>query len=362
MKVLQIIQNLKKGGAERIALEICVHLNQIKGFSTLILFFEGENEYEELYPDVQTKKVSTNVEISLIRKNKIDVFQLQKALSNFKPDVVNTHLYRSEFLVSLCNLNGAKWFSHIHGFAPEYRTNNPWKKKITLKYERFLINKNRSKIQFVAVSENIGKFIKKFAPKNTKIHKLENGIDLEKFKKNFRPKQYTFCSVGSLVSNKNHVFLLKIIKALNEKRNGLYSLIIVGDGSERKNLESYINKHKLKVELAGKTNDVSKFINLGEIYLHSSRREAFGLTILEAMACGLPAITLDGGGNSQLVKSNFNGYLIRNENINEFVIKIEKLLDDKKLLEKMSINASKTAQNFGMDNYISKLIKIYMSN
>ena len=79
MKVLQIIQNLKKGGAERIALEICVHLNQIKGFSTLILFFEGENEYEELYPDVQTKKVSTNVEISLIRKNKIDVFQLQKA-------------------------------------------------------------------------------------------------------------------------------------------------------------------------------------------------------------------------------------------------------------------------------------------
>tara|TARA_B100001094_G_scaffold330772_1_gene396856 strand:- start:765 stop:1850 length:1086 start_codon:yes stop_codon:yes gene_type:complete len=361
MKILQVIPSLKKGGAERITLEICSRLNQIDGYSTLIVFFEGKNEYEELYPDVKTVKVRTNVQISLTKKNKIDVSQLQKVVSDFQPDIVNSHLYRSEFLISLCDLNGAKWFSHIHGFAPEYRTNNHWKKKITLKYERFLINKNRSNVQFIAVSENIGKFMSRFNAK-AKIHMLENGIDLEKFKKSDNDRSFTFCSVGSLVENKNHDFLLKVLKSLNKKRNENHPMIIVGDGPERKKLKSYISEHNLIVELVGKTNEVAKYLNQGKIYLHASRREAFGLTILEAMACGLPGVTLDGGGNSQLVKTNYNGFLIKEENIDEFVKCIESLLDNNKLFQEMSRNAVETAENFGIDAYISKLIKIYSNN
>ena len=358
MKIIHVIPNLKKGGAERIALEVCSRLNQKKGFSALILYFEGENEYKEVYPDVQTKKVSTSIEISLFKKNKIDVSQLQKVVSDFQPNIINSHLYRSEFLISLCDLKGAKWFSHIHGFAPEYRTNNSWKKKITLKYERFLINQNQSKIQFVAVSKNIGEFLRRFNAK-AKIHILENGIDLEKFKKSNNNRFFNFCSVGSLVDNKNHAFLLKVLKSLNKKRSENHSMIIVGDGPERKKLESYISEHNLRVELIGNTNEVSKYLNQGKIYLHASRREAFGLTILEAMACGLPGVTLDGGGNSQLVKTNYNGFLMKEENIDEFVRCIESLLDDESLFQKMSKNAVETAQNFGMDSYISKLIVIY---
>lgn len=79
--------------------------------------------------------------------------------------------------------------------------------------------------------------------------------------------------------------------------------------------------------------------------------ETFGLTILEAMAYGIPVIVPNVGGPTEIVEDNFNGYRINSTNLNAIQSKIMDLLSDKKLYSRLSNNAITKAKKFNPDNF-----------
>ena len=83
------------------------------------------------------------------------------------------------------------------------------------------------------------------------------------------------------------------------------------------------------------------------------------LTLIEALASGLPVITLNGGGNKNLIIQGMNGYLINNPNVNEFTNKIIELWQNKSLLKKQSRYAKQFAKQFDIINYCNKILNIY---
>ena len=95
------------------------------------------------------------------------------------------------------------------------------------------------------------------------------------------------------------------------------------------------------------------------IYVHSAKKEALGLSLIEAMASGLPVITLDGKGNRDIIEQDRNGYIFFDQDANAFAEKILSIWGNKKLYDQMSEYAHSFAAKYDIENYIEKLIGYY---
>jgi glycosyltransferase EpsD len=354
---------LRKGGAERLVIDICKFSALQPNLEVRLLFFDGDNEFQEECNLFYVKQVKVSYEISLLRKNKIDVKELQEQINIFLPHVINTHLYAAEFVSRLCEAKKSKWFSHVHGFAPQYKKGNKIKKRIIYAYERWLISKG-DPIVFIAVSNGIKEFLQKYFITKRRIEVLLNAIEVEKFtnlqKRTLNKKDIRLISVGNLVENKNHLFLIEVMKKLKQKEFS-FSLSIVGSGVLEEKIFTKINQENLPIFLEGKQSDVSSYLKKSDIYVHCAKKEAFGLTILEAMASGLPVVTLNGVGNSVLIKQGENGYLIKDEEVNLFVEAIMNCICSDHVYKKMSDKSVQMAKKYSINNYILNLQTIYFS-
>jgi glycosyltransferase involved in cell wall biosynthesis len=370
MKILHIIPNLKKGGAERLVLDICNSLKKIQGIKVKLITFEDENQYEYLTTDLDHSVISASVKLSVKGKNKIKVDALQKEINSFKPDIIHTHLFEAEIVSRSCLYSRAKWFSHCHNNMEQF--NNFSKQTLVQKtfftnyiekkylFNRYLANGGN---HFIAISNNTRTFYKKTA-REFPITLLPNAIDYDRF---YNPnvdeknkKSLTLINVGSLLKNKNQIFLFEIIKILI-KTNISVELILLGEGENRHQLESGIKKYRLEnqIKLLGTVDNVEDYLNKADMYVHSAISEAMGLTILEAMAAGLPVITLDGKGNRDLIEEGKNGYMIYEQNAELFAQTIIDLWNDKQKYREMSEYAQEFAKQYDIKPYVEKLILLY---
>ncbi|MDC9524634.1 glycosyltransferase [Pseudoalteromonas sp. Angola-30] len=118
--------------------------------------------------------------------------------------------------------------------------------------------------------------------------------------------------VGRLVKQKNVLDILLVFKEMSRFDNDL-KLTVVGDGSERKSLESFCELHSLnnKVSFVGKVDDVSNYYRDASLTLLTSFNEGFPNVLLESIAAGTPVVSYDcPSGPSEIVQDNINGFLV----------------------------------------------------
>lgn len=129
---------------------------------------------------------------------------------------------------------------------------------------------------------------------------------------------FTFVTVGRLVSIKCFDMLVEAFSQVKQKT--VVRLIIVGDGPERHKIEKQIEKFGLqdKIIMPGlkKPEEVSEILCESDCFVLSSRRETFGIVLIEAMAKGLPVISTKCGGPEAFV-NNENGLLVAPDNPHE---------------------------------------------
>jgi L-malate glycosyltransferase len=164
-----------------------------------------------------------------------------------------------------------------------------------------------------------GKLMIKYKLEN--VRQLPNFIDGTVFKPHSIAKNshFTFISVGSLHPNKGFDILLEAFNLLSKQYPKIsFKLIVIGDGNERRRLESFIKLHDLKksVLMSGwmKNIELPQILNHAHVFISSSRVETFGISPLEALACGLPVITTISGGPEQFINIQ-NGLLVEKENV-----------------------------------------------
>jgi len=374
MKILHIIPNLLKGGAERLVSDIVHELSTREGIEVRLVLFQDEIAYD--IDDIRhfVHIIPSSIQLSFWRKNKYQIAALQNFLEDFQPDIIHSHLFEAEITSRSCFFQNAQWFSHSHDRMKSFRKFKfkalLSKKQLTDYYERkYLLSryKKNGGNHFIAISNDIESFLKSTLPHNiVKINKLENAIDSNRFKEPrlieekvlFQPIK--LISIGRLDTNKNHQFLLDCI--FNLKNRGFqFHLSIVGEGDTRPQLEQKINDLELhsEVTLASVKDNVEEYLWESDIYVHSAITEGFGLTLIEAMASGLPVITLDGGGNRDLMEEGKNGFLIEEANVNLFVEKILELKNNPALYQNMSQYAKTFAQKFDIVPYVDNLLKLY---
>ena len=210
----------------------------------------------------------------------------------------------------------------------------------------------------VANTEYLANQIESIGCDKNKIRIIPVGVNTELFKasndKQIEDKVFKIISVGRLDRVKGQRYAIEAIRILKNKGYKVH-LSIIGEGSERKNLESLIQKNDLvnEVVLTGKKNrkEVEASLNEHDIFVlpaiavDNERRETQGLATLEAQSCGLPVVVFNSGGVKYTVLDGETGFVVPEYDIETFVLKIEKLITDIELRKNMGQKAIQFVKN-----------------
>jgi glycosyltransferase involved in cell wall biosynthesis len=169
--------------------------------------------------------------------------------------------------------------------------------------------------------------------------------------------------VARLARVKDHVTLLEAylsLTALGDKNR----LLVVGDGQLRAKLEDLafslgISK---RVIFAGLRDDIPDLMRAMDIFVLSSLSEGISLTLLEAMACCLPLVATEVGGNPEVVINGETGYLVPPRNPEEMAKKLLLLINNEKLRRQMGEKGrERVIRNFGIKETTRKYEELYNS-
>lgn len=365
-KILHIIPDLKKGGAERLCLDTCRALFNVQDDEVMVFNFRPENAYVFLTEKLNRKVIPSKAVPSILGKSTIEVAELQREVDAFEPDVIHVHLFEALMVVSHLR-HTAHLVVHFHDNMPQFE-NFSWrtlfiKKRVTNFLEKRLILKSlkQHQVTFIGISEHTIGYMEKVLPKNAQIVKLLNAIDPQRFYvPPESPRANELTMIGSLVPKKNQQLAIHVVADLI-KRGIDVQLNLLGEGSEREQLEEVAQQLNLAeyIFFQGNVDDPERFLKNSVLYIHTARYEPFGLVILEAMAAGLPVICTDGGGNRDLIRNGENGFILDTENPEEFADKIEHLLKNTEQRIRMGSNAQRFAQAYDIQAYADRLIAIY---
>lgn len=170
-------------------------------------------------------------------------------------------------------------------------------------------------------------------------------------------------SIGRLSPEKGYLDLIDVFKLVSEN-NPSAKLNIIGDGVEKDNIIKKINDYNLedKVILHGYQNAeyIHKILLNSSIYVMTSLTEAFGLVIIEASSYGIPCVAFDSAsGVKELIKDNWDGYLVENRDKVKMAKRIINLLNDKNRRLIMGDNAYKKSNNYLASTIKEDWIKLF---
>ncbi len=165
-----------------------------------------------------------------------------------------------------------------------------------------------------------------------------------------------FLSVGELNSNKNHEI---VIKALTKLPNNLV-YVIVGKGTGKDYLNRLVSEEGLqnRVKLVGFREDVADFYDASDAFIFPSFREGLSVSLMEAMASGLPVACSEIRGNVDLIDMD-GGVFFNPADENSVADAIKKLLESDKVA--MSDHNIEKINDFSLDTVLSEMRNIYNS-
>lgn len=174
--------------------------------------------------------------------------------------------------------------------------------------------------------------------------------------------QYLLCTVSRLENEKNLEFLLRGMKRLQETIGDKFHLLVIGDGTQRNKLESYVGALGLsdQVSFLGTIPqaDIANYYEASDVFVFSSKSETQGIVLLEAMAAKLPVVAVKASGVDDIVIDHYNGVSTMEDEI-EFADSIVDLLFNKEEYIKISAGAEQTANKYRAEEIAKKAEYFY---
>ena len=113
LRILHTIKGLGKAGAERLSLDICNELHKRDDIEVLLISMSNENAYPFLTETIPFKIISSKVRPSISGKSIIDTKEYVEIVQNFKPDIIHSHLFRTELLTREIPFQDVKYITHV---------------------------------------------------------------------------------------------------------------------------------------------------------------------------------------------------------------------------------------------------------
>ena len=141
-------------------------------------------------------------------------------------------------------------------------------------------------------------------------------------------------------------------------------LFIVGDGSLQKQLEVYVEKSHIRgIYFLGRVDNakIGEKINEADIYINPTTADNMPLSLFEAFACGIPVITTNVGGIPNFISDNKSGFLIKSNDVDALVEKIEFILANPERIKPIIEAAHETFKKYTWSRLKAKYFDLFRS-
>jgi len=346
MKILHVTSSLDIGGIERLLVNLCqVNDYSLSNITIVIINNHFDNKLLQDIKNTPARIICLNRYRGKRYNIALYIYKLRKILREIQPDIIHYHTHfsltfgvlASAFLKikRVYTLHNLKLYSH-RGLS--------------------LLVAIKTTDLLIAISEAVKEsFLKNINYKQlVKITVIPNGIDLDHFKarrKLVMDRLRIICIARLNHEDKGQDILLKALSILKDKRYD-YRCVFIGEGES----EVYL-KHLSKnlgltscVCFCGKKNNIADLLAASNLFVLPSRFEGFGISIIEAMAAGVPVIASDVGGIKEIIQDQHNGLLFKSEDSADLANQIELISNDKALMQRIRTNALSMIHKYSIRN------------
>jgi glycosyltransferase involved in cell wall biosynthesis len=367
IRVLALMEARSVTGPAKNLLAVARGLAQEQAASIRIVVFTRHEKSNAFVEACERAGVAVDVIRERYRFDLGVIPQLRNVIHRSAPDVLQSHITKSHFLIRLCGLNrDLPWIAFNHGYTAE-----DLKVRIYNQLDRWSL---RGADRVVTVCGAFADRLRRWGVSERRITVLHNAIapfppvapgSVDRLRETLGvpAEALVLLSVGRFSPEKAHADLLRAAAAL-KRRAGVpaFRLVMVGDGPERERLKALCRELELTdlVVFAGTTADVSVYYSLADVFVLPSRSEGSPNVLLEAMASGTAVVATAVGGVPELVRSGDNGLLVPANDVNALAGGIAELLGNQELRQRLgSRGRDWVALHHSPREYVRSVLALY---
>lgn len=264
------------------------------------------------------------------------------------------------------------YLHYLPGTLFQYTTGAALEQKIVAKFSKAVLKKTQ---QVIVPTKKVEELLKKYEITEP-ISVIPTGIDLKRFQnvlskeeRNRRREELgiskdskVLVSIGRLAKEKNlEEILIYFQKLTQEELTFKLKLLIVGDGPDRERLEGIAKTLQLqeKVVFTGMVTpeEVAQYYQLGDVFVCASNSETQGITYIEALASGIPALCRKDACLDSVITDGYNGF--QYETYEFFKMHLQYILESEERRAEMGVCARETAKLYSTWNFCTMVERLY---
>ncbi len=343
-RILYTIPNFKTAGSQYVVRSLLERLDK-----TQYEVFIGVERFPETIPQLVPKENR----ITFLRTGNWwnDVKSFSKKLKKHHITIVHSWDYKSESIEAM----GCKLAQVPYLFT---KKNDAWSK-------RWFLKSVLAKHIAYDNPEMKDRFFSNRLLQN-KITFIPHGVDTTLFKpsleKGDNTETFTLCSVGNINENKNQLFILEALKALPEYVH--FNMFGKADEPYLEKLKKQIHKEGLenRVHIKGfvLNEELPHILQEQDVFVLASKREGLPVSILEALACGIPALSSDSGGGARFIfKDTAKENIFSVNDHKDFIKKLMPFIKDTAYYKRKQRESVQIAQQFDVKKEVNAYSKLY---
>jgi glycosyltransferase involved in cell wall biosynthesis len=370
MRLVQFVNNLDMGGLERMVLDLA-QCQLAEGHETAIyclthpgrLAADAERSGIKIHSFEKPGGPSPGIVLKIARQLRID-----------RPDVLHSHNHLvHHYGVVAGKLAGVPVLVNTRHGSERVMSSSPTGSFVSnLPVDRISDLIYRATLPFVDSVVLISEATRRFYVQHrgvpaSKARVILNGAHLEKFLESpahpgGSPSRIRFGTAARLVPVKDHYTLLRAFATVVRDIPHA-ELEIAGDGPLRRELEAFTNKQNLseRVKFVGALPDTPKFLSELDIFVLSSLSEGMPISLLEAMAAGLPIVSTRAGGVDEVAIEGQNAFLAEPADVDGLAHAMVKMAKRADLAEMGAIGREKVKTGFRIENSWAEYNKLFLS-
>lgn len=356
MRITLVISTLGSGGAERAMSIMANYWAEHEHDITLITLAQTDQDFYVL--EQRVKRVGLGLVknwetlIDLVRNNFVRVISLRKAIRRSQPDVVISFLDTMNVL-TLCATTGLSLPVIVCEQADprQYTIGAAWELLRRIFYPKA--------VALVVVASAMVRWAEQMVRKD-RIRVIPNPVYVSASEScarlDHQSQRYTIVAMGRLVKQKGFDLLLNAFEKCKD-RHPDWSLIILGEGDARKDLEALRAQLMIddRVTFLGRVKEPTMILRRADLFVMSSRFEGFPLALIEAMACGLPVISTDcPTGPSEIIRNGIDGILVPPNDVEALAVAMDRLMGNQAERLPLGACAVEVVERFGIEKIMNR--------